>query len=59
MIWGLFQSLPTPGTVFDDTARERWIKAAEAIFEVEYQPAESPISDAASTPDDTGVLEGR
>ena len=40
MLWGLFQSLPMPGTVFDDTAQEKWIKAAKAIFEVEYQPAD-------------------
>jgi hypothetical protein len=49
MLWGLFRSLPVPGTVFDDTDREKWIKAAKAIFEVEYQPAESPIPNAAST----------
>ena len=49
MLWGLFQSLPVPGTVFDDTDREKWIKAAEAIFEVAYQPAESLIPNAAST----------
>ena len=49
MLWGLFQSLPVPGTVFDDTDREKWVKAAKAIFEVEYQPAESLIPNAAST----------
>ena len=49
LLWGLFQRLPIPGTVFAHTAREKWIEAAKAIFEVEYQPAESLIPNAAST----------
>ena len=51
LLWGLFQRLPIPGTVFAHTAREKWIAAAKAIFEVEYQPEESPIPNAVSTPE--------
>ena len=49
LLQGLFQRLPPPGEVFTSTAREKWIEAAKAIFNLEYQPEESPISDAAST----------
>ena len=46
---GLFQRLPLPGAVFASIAREKWLEAAKAIFEIEYQPEESPISNSAST----------
>ena len=51
LLWGLFQRLPIPGTVFAHTAREKWIEAAKAIFELEYQPEESPIPNVVSTPE--------
>lgn len=46
---GLFQRLPLPGAVFASIARVKWLEAAKAIFEIEYQPEESPISNATST----------
>ena len=51
LVLGLFQRLPIPGAVFAHTAREKWIEAAKAIFEVEYQPEESPIPNVVSTPE--------
>ncbi len=47
MLWWLFERLPAPGSVFAGTEREKWLEAAKAIFEVEYQPEPSPTSDAA------------
>ena len=37
MLWGLFKRLPKPGSVFPTLERESWLKAAETLFDLEYQ----------------------
>ena len=50
MLWGLFQSLPAPGAVFDDVEQEKWIGAAKAIFAVEYKAEDSPKPETQQAP---------
>ena len=37
ILWALIQRLPRPNTLWPETERTSWLKAAEAIFGLEYK----------------------
>lgn len=37
ILWALIRRLPEPGSLWPDTERSSWLKAAEAIFGLEYK----------------------
>jgi Family of unknown function (DUF5343) len=36
LLWGLFQRLPKPGTIFSKADREHWMRTLEHVFTLEY-----------------------
>lgn len=45
MLWGLFKRLPAPGSVFSLSEREAWVKAAQTLFDLEYDTDENDSED--------------